>query len=136
VFCVLEFAKTESIVTVQKRFRTMYHTEPPTDKTIREWYMKLQHSGCLCAAKRTDRPGPSAETVKRVRETFVRSTQKSKHRARIVDASFKCLAHSAQTSSRERIPAAAVAGAESPGSQFSFSLLRGFPAAARGRRVC
>ena len=33
-FCVLEFAKTESIVTVQRRFRIMYHTEPPTDKTI------------------------------------------------------------------------------------------------------
>ena len=38
-FCFLEFAKTESIVTVQRRFRIMYHTEPPTDKTIREWYM-------------------------------------------------------------------------------------------------
>ena len=38
-FCVLEFAKTESIVTVQRRFRIMYHTEPPTDKTIRESYM-------------------------------------------------------------------------------------------------
>ena len=38
-FCVLEFVKTESIVTVQWRFRIMYHTEPPTDKTIREWYM-------------------------------------------------------------------------------------------------
>ena len=38
-FCVLEFAKTESIVTVQRRFQIMYHTEPPTDKTIREWYM-------------------------------------------------------------------------------------------------
>ena len=39
VFCVFEFAKTESIVTVQWRFRIMYHTEPHTDKTIREWYM-------------------------------------------------------------------------------------------------
>ena len=37
--CVLEFAKTESIVIVQRRFRIMCHTEPPTDKTIREWYM-------------------------------------------------------------------------------------------------
>ena len=37
-FCVLEFAKTESIVTVQWRFQIMYHTEPPTDKTICEWY--------------------------------------------------------------------------------------------------
>jgi hypothetical protein len=57
----------------------MYHTEPPTDKTIREF----QQCGCLCAAKRRDRLGlgPSAETVERVRETFVRSPQKSTTRA-------------------------------------------------------
>ena len=58
----------------------MYHTEPPTEKTIREWYMKFQQSGCLCAAKRTGRPGPSAQTVERVREAFVRSPQKSTSR--------------------------------------------------------
>jgi hypothetical protein len=34
----------------------MYHTEPLTDKKIREWYIKFQQSGCLCAAKRTGRP--------------------------------------------------------------------------------
>ena len=38
----------------------MYRTEPPTDKTIREWHMKFQQSGCLCAAKRRSRPGPMA----------------------------------------------------------------------------
>jgi len=38
----------------------MYRTEPPTDKTIREWYMKFRQSGCLCAAKRRGRSGPSA----------------------------------------------------------------------------
>jgi len=58
----------------------MYHIEPATDKTIREWYMKFQQSGCLCAAKQSGRPGPSAETVKRVREAFVRSPQKSTNR--------------------------------------------------------
>jgi hypothetical protein len=40
-FYDLEFVKTESIVTVQRRFRIMYHTEPPTDKPIREWYMNF-----------------------------------------------------------------------------------------------
>jgi hypothetical protein len=35
--CVLEFAKTESAVTVQRRFRTKYHTELPTEETICEW---------------------------------------------------------------------------------------------------
>ena len=52
-FCVLEFGKTESFVTEQRRFQTVHHTEPPADKTIRECYMKSQQSGCLCAAKRT-----------------------------------------------------------------------------------
>jgi hypothetical protein len=48
---VLEFAKTESVVLVHQMFRTKYHTEPPMDKTSREWYKKFQQSGCLCAAK-------------------------------------------------------------------------------------
>ena len=60
-FCVLEFAKTESIVTVQRRFRIMYHIEPPTDKTIREWYMNSSRVAA-CAlrneeAVRAHRPG-------------------------------------------------------------------------------
>ena len=44
-FCVLEFAKTESIVTVQRRFRISYHTEPPTDK--------FQQNRCLFVSQRT-----------------------------------------------------------------------------------
>ena len=48
----------------------MYHTEPPTDKTSREWYMKFQQSGCLCAAKRTGRPDLWARTA-----CFFRSAQ-------------------------------------------------------------
>jgi hypothetical protein len=45
----------------------------------------------------------------------------------IANTSVKCLVHSAQTSSRGSILAAAVAGTESPRSQSSFTLLRGFP---------
>jgi hypothetical protein len=41
-FCVLQFAKTQSIVTVQSGFRTKYRTEPPTDKTVRDWYRKFE----------------------------------------------------------------------------------------------
>ena len=59
----------------------MYRTEPPTDKKIREWYMKFQQSGCLCGTKRRGRLEPSAEDVERVRETFVRSPQISTYRA-------------------------------------------------------
>ena len=49
--CVLEFAKTESIVTVQRRFRIMYHTEPSTDETIREWYMNFSWWLPVCCEK-------------------------------------------------------------------------------------
>jgi hypothetical protein len=44
-FCVLQFAKTQSIVTVQRGFRTKYRTEPPTDKTVRDWYRKFEETG-------------------------------------------------------------------------------------------
>ena len=47
----MEFAKTESIVTVQRRFRIMYHTEPLTDKTIREWYMNNSSRVVACALR-------------------------------------------------------------------------------------
>jgi hypothetical protein len=55
-FCILEFAKTETFFKLQRKFRTKYYAESPTDKTIREWYMKFQQSGCLCAAKQTGGP--------------------------------------------------------------------------------
>jgi hypothetical protein len=117
VFCVLEFAKTESIVTVQRRFRTKYHTKPPMDKTVCEWYTIFQQSGCLCAVKQTGWLGPSAKTVERVPETCVGSPRKSTScKLGIVDASVKCLEHSVQLSSHERILDTAVEGTESPGS--------------------
>jgi hypothetical protein len=71
-FCVLEFAKTESVVTVQLRFRTKYHTEPPMDKTIHERCKKFQQSGCLCATQWTGQLGPSAETVEHVQPVSFR----------------------------------------------------------------
>jgi hypothetical protein len=69
-FCVLEFAKTESIVTAQQRFWTKYDIEPPMDKTIYEWYKKFQQSGYLCTAKWRAWPGPSAETADSVQPVF------------------------------------------------------------------
>ena len=84
----------------------------------------------------TNKPAVAIDrTVERVRETFVTVPQKSREPG-IASASVKCLARSAQTSEVEMIPAAAVAGAESPGSQSSFALVRGIPTAARGTRVC
>jgi hypothetical protein len=89
-FCVLEFAKTEPIVTVQRRFRTKYHIKSPTDKTIRERYKQFQQSVCLCTARRTGRPRLSS-----VCESSGVDISREPGNA---DASVKCLAHSAQTS--------------------------------------
>ena len=78
-FCVLQFAKTQSIVTVQRGFRAKYRTESPTDKTVRDWYRKFEETGCLCVAKRTGRPGPSPGTVDLVREFDVCRITKGGH---------------------------------------------------------
>jgi hypothetical protein len=133
VFCVLEFAKTELIVTVQRRFRTMYHTEPPMDKTIREWYMKFQQSGCLCAAKRTGPPGPSADTRACARN-FVRSPEKSTHCA---SREFQMPQSTVRRVLRKRLSVKGyrlqLLQALNPQ---DLALLRGFPTAARGTRVC
>jgi hypothetical protein len=73
-FFVLQLAKTESIITVQRGFRTKYHKEPPMDKTIREFCSKFEERCCLCASKRTSSPGSSPEAVDRVRESFTRNS--------------------------------------------------------------
>ena len=52
VFCVMQFAKCESIVMVQRRFRTQYHKNPPIDKPIRTWYNNFEQTGSLSAGKR------------------------------------------------------------------------------------
>jgi hypothetical protein len=72
-FCVLEFAKTESVVMVQWMFQTKYHTEPHMDKTVHEWYKKFQQSGCLSAAKLAGWLGSSSKSVEHVHPvSFVR----------------------------------------------------------------
>jgi len=47
-FCVLEFAKTNSVTLVQRRFRRRYGKPPPTRQSIYDWSKKFQESGCLC----------------------------------------------------------------------------------------
>ena len=68
-FCVLEGARTQSIVAVQRSFRTKFGKDPPVRKT-RSGIKKFQSDGCLCIAKRPGRSGPSEERVKHVRKAF------------------------------------------------------------------
>jgi hypothetical protein len=100
-FCVLEFAKTKSLLRVQQRFWTVYHTEPPMDKTFHEWHKKFQQSGCLCAAKRTNGWAWAIGQDCRVcARNFCQepSEVNTSRELGIADASVKHVAHSAQAS--------------------------------------
>ncbi|VVC37581.1 Protein of unknown function DUF4817,Domain of unknown function DUF4371 [Cinara cedri] len=78
-FCVQRFNKCESAITVQRDFRRTYGTEAPTAQSIRRWHQTFQES--LCAQKRSGRPRTSDENIERVRQSFVRTPQKSTRRA-------------------------------------------------------
>ena len=80
-FCVLQFARTESVVTVQRAFRSKFHCNPPSDNNIRRWYHQFEDTGCLCKGKSTGRPRVTEERVERVRESFMRSPKKSVRKA-------------------------------------------------------
>jgi hypothetical protein len=65
-FCVLEYARTESIVTMQRRFRTKVGKDPPVRNSIKQWYEKfdrdmlqrvwaeMDHRLDVCASQRAD----------------------------------------------------------------------------------
>ena len=47
-WCVLEFHKTNSVVTVQRAFKSKFNVDPPTNKSILKWYRNLIERGCIC----------------------------------------------------------------------------------------
>lgn len=79
-FCVLDYHVNNSVISVQRHFRTRYHRDPPDGRSIRKWYTQFRDSGCICKRKSTGRPSTGEETVERVRTCFVRSPQKSTYR--------------------------------------------------------
>ena len=76
VFCVLQFVKHESVVSVQRAFRRQFNSDPPSPNSIRRWYQQFQMTGCLCIGKSAGRPRVSEESVERVRQSFLRSPKK------------------------------------------------------------
>lgn len=81
VFCVLEFAKSESQVTVQRAFRLKFGIKPPTRKSISRWFTQFQQTGSVCKGKSPGRPRVSEDDVLRIEDSFVRSPRKSTNRA-------------------------------------------------------
>lgn len=80
-FCAVEYAKTTSVITVQRNFRRQFEVDPPDKNSIKRWHTQLMETGCLCKGKSTGRPSHSEETVDRVRQSFLRSPMKSVRKA-------------------------------------------------------
>ncbi|GFT26241.1 DUF4817 domain-containing protein [Trichonephila clavipes] len=55
-FCAIQFAKTESAITVQREFLIKFGCQPPTDNNIIRRYNQSETTGCLCKGKSTGRP--------------------------------------------------------------------------------
>ncbi|GFY59842.1 DUF4817 domain-containing protein [Trichonephila inaurata madagascariensis] len=67
-FCVVEYAKTMSVITIQSNFRRQFGVDPLDKNSIKRWHTQLMETGCLC--KGTGLPH-SEETVDRVRQSFL-----------------------------------------------------------------
>ncbi|GBN39706.1 hypothetical protein AVEN_217452-1 [Araneus ventricosus] len=45
--CVLWFFETKSVITSQRRYRTTYKKDPPSDNSIRRWLTQFQETGTV-----------------------------------------------------------------------------------------
>jgi response regulator of citrate/malate metabolism len=75
--CVLWFFETESVTKTQRRYRTQYGKDPPSDNAIRHWLKQFKR----LHRKGAGRPSTSQEDVDRIQGAFSRRPQKSTRRA-------------------------------------------------------
>ncbi|XP_067125590.1 centrosomal protein of 120 kDa-like [Centruroides vittatus] len=80
-FCVLSFEVSRSVVTVQREFHAWFKKDPPHKNNIDRWHQQFVETECLCKGKSSDRPRVSDANIKRVREAFQRSPDKSLSKA-------------------------------------------------------
>jgi hypothetical protein len=76
-FCVLRFAKSESVIIVQREFRKQFQSNPPGKTNILQWYRQFQENGCICKGESPGRPRISEENVNRIRVSYAQSPCKS-----------------------------------------------------------
>ena len=76
-FCVLEYARTQSIKTVRlifaQRFERSAFGEMPDETQIWRWNKKFKEEGCLCRVKGSGQKSMSEETVDKIRQKIVNS---------------------------------------------------------------
>jgi hypothetical protein len=78
--CLLWFFETKSVIKTQRRYRTQYGKDPPSDNAIRRWLNQCQETGSVLHRKGAGRLSTSKEDVDRIQEAFSRSLQKSTRR--------------------------------------------------------
>ena len=62
---VLEFHKTNSVVTVKRAFKRKFNVDPPTNKPILKWHRNFIERGCICDQRKghSGRPSVSEHSV-------------------------------------------------------------------------
>ncbi|KAG8232356.1 hypothetical protein J437_LFUL008824 [Ladona fulva] len=50
------FARSESVITVQRAFHIKFQCNSLSDNNIRRWYHQFEDTGCLCKGKSTGQP--------------------------------------------------------------------------------
>jgi hypothetical protein len=73
--------RKRSVIKMQRRYRTEYGIDPPSDNAIRRWIKQFQETSSVLHQKAVRRPRTSQEVVDRIQEAFSRSPQKSTRRA-------------------------------------------------------
>ncbi|GFO32762.1 hypothetical protein PoB_005926700 [Plakobranchus ocellatus] len=60
---------------MQRSFTHIHHNNPPSNKSILEWYNDFIERGCICGqgGGHSGRPTVSEEVVERVRDNYLRS---------------------------------------------------------------
>jgi hypothetical protein len=53
-FCVLQFVKHESVISVQQAFWQQFNSDPPSTNSIRHWYQQFQTRGAFVKEKVQD----------------------------------------------------------------------------------
>ncbi|GBN64571.1 hypothetical protein AVEN_29407-1 [Araneus ventricosus] len=71
--CVLWFFETKSVITTQRRFRTTYKKDPPSDNSIRRWLTQFQETGSVLHRKGVGRPSTSENVNEHMRKMLIAS---------------------------------------------------------------
>jgi hypothetical protein len=82
--CVLSFFETKSVIKIQRRYRTQYGKDPPSDNATRVSLEQFQETGSVLYRKGVGRRSTSQEGVDRIQEAISRSPRKSTRRASLL----------------------------------------------------